>query len=429
MNKKRLRKITQLQSWKRLLSRVLTTRFWKIQFMAFPVFKLFCWATRSLTFRFWPSLCRYVLLSCESVQSAEHLKRFSEVFKNDPRVRFKVMVEAYAKKVPSLYAGVRKFLPFPEVSNLRAYLCEWDMVVVADHSRHQLMSVPRKCPVVYIGHGPQNKSRPRNETTRAYSDFAFNRWSILNFYRKKQPIYSLMLEGEGKVRDLAIETNPSLSDVIVVVGNMVYDSILSQTDRREEFRHRLGIGSNEIAVFVLSTWRPECLIESVGDEFLEESRKLLSEFKFIISVHPNEYVPEHSGQRVWGEYLPTQRKYGYIIREPDEDFIPYMVACDIVLTDHTCLADYAILLQKPTICVPVSHEYIWKGSITWQLYQFAPILNDMRNLREALLKTKSDYPFEKLVRLANSMNPYPGEAAHRISKAIYDLLKLSPPSA
>lgn len=392
--------------------------------MALPLFKVFCWATRSLTHRFRRSDHRDIILYCKTVQEAQHLKSFSEVFSNDYRLRFKVMVEASGKMAPSLYTRIHKLLPFPEVPNLCAYLYEWDMIVVADHPRHQLMLDPRKCPTVYIGHGAANKSRPGTDETRPYGKYAFKKLSALSCRRKRKPLYSRMFVGDEVIRDLAVKTAPSLNDSIVVTGKLMYDSVLSQVEHREEFRRRLGIGRDTTAVFVLSTWRPDSLIESVGDAFLEESRKLLTEFKFIISVHPNEYVAERPGQRVWGEYLCAQRKYGYIIREPDEDFIPYMVACDIVLTDHTCLADYAILLQKPIICVPVNHEYIWKGSITWQLYQFAPILNDMRNLREALLKAKNDYPFEKLTELASSMNPCPGEAAERIRKEVYALLQI-----
>ncbi|MBN2294586.1 MAG: hypothetical protein JXM70_19305 [Pirellulales bacterium] len=334
------------------------------------------------------------------------------------------MIKASRKKAPNVYAIIKKLLPFPEVSSLRAYLCEWDMIVGAGHAEYKLLLDPRNCPTIYIGHGPQNKCLPGARTTITYDQSAFKKRSIFNLYKKDQPIYSRMFEEDEKVRDLIVETIPSLNNVITVVGDMFYDNVLSEANHREEFRRQLGIGPNETSVFVLSTWRPECLIESVGDAFLEESRKLLEEFQFTISVHPNEYVAKYPGQRVWGEYLRTQREHGYIIREPDEDFIPHMVACDIVLTDHTCLADYAILLQKPIICVPVNPEYIWKGSITWQLYQFAPVLDDMRNLRKALLDAKTNYPMDKLKKLANEMNPFAGRSTERIKKEIYQVLGL-----
>ncbi len=405
--------ILRMEFWKRQL---------KKQFMNSSLSKVFCWITRSLTSRFLSSDRWDILLHCGSAQEAQHLKLFSEIFRDDHRARFKIMVKASRKKAPSVHALIKKLLPFPEVSSLRAYLCEWDMIIGAGHAGYQLLLNPRNCPTIYIGHGPQNKCRPGSETTITYDQSAFKPQSIFNLYKKDQPIYSRMFEEDEKVRDLIIETIPSLNNVISVVGDMFYDNVLSEAKHREKFRRQLGIGPDETSVFVLSTWRPECLIESVGDAFLEESRRLLEEFKFIISVHPNEYVAKYPGQRVWGEYLRTQRKHGYIIREPDEDFIPHMVACDIVLTDHTCLADYAMLLQKPIICVPVNREYIWKGSITWQLYQFAPVLSDMRNLRKTLLEAKTNYPMDKLKALANEMNPYAGQSTERIKKEIYEAL-------
>lgn len=60
--------------------------------------------------------------------------------------------------------------------------------------------------------------------------------------------------------------------------------------------------------------------------------------------------------------------------------------------------------------------------VTWKVRQFAPILSDARMLRECLLKAKDGYPFEKLHQLAQTIHPYPGEAAERIRKEIYNLL-------
>lgn len=418
-------KLFTKDAWKRRFRLFLTARFWKAEFMALPVLRWFCWITRSLTRRQGLEHRAEILLHCPAVQCAEHLRRFAEVFSNDPRLRFVVMFEWYAKKIVSLYARMRKILPYPEVSNLRAYLQEWDMVVVADHPRHELSINPRKCPVLYIGHGEANKSTPSSTSTRPYGHFALKKRTLCTLFGKRQPLYARMFAAEEKIRDLAVRENPLLKDRIVVVGNLVYDSLLGQVERREYFRRELGIEADQTAVLVLSTWRDECLFRSVGDAFLAESRKLLGTFRFILSIHPNEYLPRPSGDRVWGEYVRTQRQYGYIVREPEDDFVPYLVASDIVLSDHTCLVEYAALLQKPIICVPVKPDYIWNGSVTWEIFQFTPILSDMCNLREALLRVKAnDYPLDRLKELALTMNPHPGQTADRIRDEVYAMLKM-----
>ena len=153
----------------------------------------------------------------------------------------------------------------------------------------------------------------------------------------------------------------------------------------------------------------------------------MGEFKFALAIHPNEYHPKPPGQRVWGEYLRAQRKHGFIVREPSEDWLPYMLACDIIITDHTSLQVHGILLEKPIICVPIPDDFIWKGSATWKVREFAPVVEDMRKLRETLLDAKNNYPMDRLEQLASEMNPYPGQSAERIRKEIYKLLELTPP--
>ncbi len=41
---------------------------------------------------------------------------------------------------------------------------------------------------------------------------------------------------------------------------------------------------------------------------------------------------------------------GFIVREPSESWIPYMVASDIVVSDFTGLIEYAVLLENDASC-------------------------------------------------------------------------------
>jgi hypothetical protein len=349
---------------------------------------------------------------------AEHLRLFWELFRDDPRLRFHTMFPGNAKKnIARGEIPMNKLLPVQEINETCTYTRNWDLIVLPGHSPRLLMTL-REVSAVYIGHGPQNKQYADTEETGAYGRRAFD--------RKGRPLYRLMLEVEKRSRDLIVESIPSLKGVIVVVGSTTYDKLLAQRHRREEFRQRFGFKPHETVVFVMSSWRQECLFETVGDKLLKESRELLGEFRFMLTVHPNEYRPKPPGQRVWGQYLRTQRKHGFIVREPSEDWLPYMLACDIIITDHTSLLDYGVLLEKPTILVPVPEKFIWKGSITWKLRKFAPIIEDMAELQEFLLKAKNDYPTKKLKELSRSMNPFPGKSGDRIRKEIYDLLNMDP---
>ncbi|MBN2137844.1 MAG: hypothetical protein JW720_08555 [Sedimentisphaerales bacterium] len=306
---------------------------------------------------------------------------------------------------------MRSQLPALEVSEGWARARAWDLVVCADHC---FGGTTRRSPAVYIGHGSPNKVLAGETTGYVCSDRAYD--------RKGRPLYARIFLERDEEKSLALASCHGSRDIFRVVGSMEHDDLLAQADRRDEFRLELGYKPRDVVVLILSTWGEHCLFHTMGDELLEEARKMRGEFKFILSAHPHEYRPKPAGQRVWGEYLRSQREFGFVVREPSESWISYLVASDIVLSDYTCLAQSAVLLEKPIILTPVPEELIWRGSVTWKIRQFAPILNDARELRQALTSAMNTYPMEKLHELAKSMNPHPGEAAVRIRKEIYDLL-------
>jgi hypothetical protein len=256
----------------------------------------------------------------------------------------------------------------------------------------------------------------------------------------------------------AVTSRPELGEIVAVVGNLESDAVAANLPRRAEIRKQFGFQTGETVVFVLSTFGEHCLWHTMGDALLEEMRKLKNEYRFVLSAHPLEYhtsateinavvedvdeqkrtsgsVPEAhqdeirkkpEGRRIWGEYLRLQRQYGFIVREPSESWIPYMVASDIVVSDFTGLIEYAVLLQRRIVLTPVPESQIWQESAVAEVRKFAPILDDARFLRDRLTEAQSNYPMEQLGQLARLVHPYPGEASGRIRQAIYKVLNLAP---
>ena len=388
----------------------------RIEETVFLLTRWFSWPFRLFCKRFCLSSRKNILFKCDSLVMSEHLRDFWELFQDDSHLRFHVWFPTRTKKQESI-SDMKKILPVSEVGPLSVYSRNWNLIALPNHSPLFLTAM-RKTPAVFIGHGYRT-SKPGMNESGSYNHRAFD--------KNGRSLYVQMFETDNMTRDSAIEFYPALKDLIVVVGSIANDKLLAMRDRRDEFRRRFGFMPDDTVVFVLSTWRKECFFEIVGDAFLKEARKLMGEFKFVLTIHPNEYRSKPPGQRVWGDYLRSQRKHGFVVREPSEDWLPYMLACDIILTDHTSLQAYGILLEKPLICVPVPDDIIWRDSATWKVREFAPVLDDMRNLRKALLEAKTNYPMDRLKQLASEMNPYPGQSAERIRKEIYELLDLTPP--
>ena len=358
---------------------------------------------------------RDILLCCSDPLMVRYLARFWELFQDDPRLRFHVVFlpPSSFERPASDWETMRRGLPMTEVSVDWAYARAWDLVVCADHC---FGNARRRSKSLFIGHGTHNKSSDGGVTTYTYGPAAFA--------GRGRPAYRRVFEDREADRDRAVQVNPVWKDIIAVVGSLEKDDLLAQAGRRDEFRRDLGYGPQDTVVFIVSTWGEHCLWRVMGDDLLDEARRLQGQFRFILSAHPHEYRPRPQGQRVWGEYLRSQRDYGFAVREPSQPWIPYVVASDIVLSDFGSLAEYAALLRKPIVLTPVPEELIWKGSITWEIRRFAPILEDASMLGRCLVKARDDYPVGRLLDLARAIHPLAGQASTRIRREVYGLLKI-----
>jgi len=104
-----------------------------------------------------------------------------------------------------------------------------------------------------------------------------------------------------------------------------------------------------------------------------------------------------------------------------------MVAGDVIVTDHTVLALYGVLLRKPLVYVPVSDSSVARGTATWRLREISPVYRGLWDLRKVLCQAMGSYPFDKLEEIAQDMNSYPGQSAQRIREEVYSLLGLTEP--
>ena len=356
---------------------------------------------------------KHILLACNGDLTAAYLRNIWSILRDDPQLRFFVLVRAIGGK-PDEGDMIRAALPLTEVTRRWAQVRKWDLLIVADHAFKRLKGSGR-CPVVYTQHGGCGKAIRGG-------DYGYYDRGVLDL--NGRVFYTKMFEANECNKVRAIEGNPLLKDVIAVVGSPYDDLVLEEAKRRDGIRRELGYAPDDVVVFVLSSWGPECLFRTVGEGILKEIGTCKGEFKFILSAHPNEYRERPDGQRVWGEYLRTQACEGVVIREPDEPWVSYMVACDIIVTDHTSMAQYGAVLRRPIVYVPVPDSSVVKGTATWRLREISPVYGGLGDLRKVLCQARDSYPFDKLEEIALDLNSCPGQSAQRIREEVYSLLKL-----
>jgi len=226
-------------------------------------------------------------------------------------------------------------------------------------------------------------------------------------------------------KSLAVQKNPLLEGVVEVVGDLKNDKMLSLNNQREKIRSGFGFNKTDKVVFVISTWGEDCLFEKMGDAFLGEAAKLFGSYKFILSAHPHQYSKQGNESRLWGEYLRGFSSKGFKIREPDEDWMPYVVAADVVITDQTSLAVHGVLIGKPYVYSCIEDSSMTPGYLPWRIREISPKLNiKATNLEEKLDEALTSYPYDSLRKIACDVNSYPGQAERRMTDVIYRMLGL-----
>jgi hypothetical protein len=220
-----------------------------------------------------------------------------------------------------------------------------------------------------------------------------------------------------------IAGRPELADVIRVIGSIQHDRLLAARQSREAARRALGLRESDVAVLVVTTWGPDSVLGVFGEDLLREAARLSERFKFIFVLHPREYRLNVGGGPGWGLRLRERAYKQFLIRDPSESWIPYLVSADLVISDHTSLVQSAVLLRKPILVCPVREGLVMKGSVTDRLFHFAPVLRDAAFLEASLGEASSSYPTDELHALSAAMHSYPGEALSRAKGEIYSLLR------
>jgi len=191
----------------------------------------------------------------------------------------------------------------------------------------------------------------------------------------------------------------------------------------------MGIKGDEKVVFIVSTWGPNSLFRKWGSSIIHEARKIKDKYRFIISIHPLEYKENPMGRRVLDEYIDALKEEGFYIREPGEDWKQYLIACDLIITDHTALSLHGALIRRPFVYVPIPEGIVEQESPVSLLKNISPKLrDDAQDLQDKITEALNSYRYDHLEEVAKTINSYPGESKKRITKEIYELLGLEIPN-
>lgn len=340
-----------------------------------------------------PNSAKSVLLVGSSEVTIEYLLPIADIVKTLGVIKISLLVSRYAREFAS-----GRLADYPIEIELipmsKALRQVWTVIIFADHNNVQWFhqGIPKvRCP-----HGLYSGKRLGSADSYVYGRNSVDETG--NLY------YNVMFIESSHYLKRLIAMNPALESKIAVVGNLMADVLVAQDRQRPKIRQDLAINDSAKVLVILSTWGKNSLIQRFGQLLLEKIESLSTEFKLFCFVHPMNYHAQSNVDPAILEALSDAQRRGLIYRVPPrESFIPYLVAADIVFTDHGSLFLYYALLNRPYLFVPIEPQVLTAGSLLLDFYQAQAKYDPQLDLIDQLYQAENSFLIEKSKFLAERL--------------------------
>lgn len=315
-------------------------------------------------------------------------------------------------------SGTRRFaqvklleygVKIPLISLPQALCTPWDLIIFADHNNTRWFHPD--IPKILYGHGLSSGKSHGPGGSWAYGQNALD--------CKGKSLYEAIFVESSYYQAITLRENPALKGRLAVVGSLMADKLIALEQKRTAVRQDLGIRPDEQVLVIFSTWGPYSLIQRFGPTLLDQISEIVGAYKVYFIIHPLNDREEFPHKNVIWESLAEFKHNGVAERvNPDQSWFPYLVAADIVLTDHTSLLLYYTLLQKPVLFVPLEVQTLTPESLIWKFYKLREPYNPNKALAVQLEAIIQEFPAHEYKSLVTLQLDERGRAKERIQTEI-----------
>lgn len=223
------------------------------------------------------------------------------------------------------------------------------------------------------------------------------------------------------------------SSAICLIGMPKADCLVDGSLQRNAILSSLGIDPERRTVLYAPTWTPYASLNAMGEELVEQLGR--AGFCVIVKLHDNSRDPDprNSGGINWVERLtPVLQKYGGHLAAHG-NIAPYLVASDVMISDHSSAGFEYLLLDRPLIRIEMP-ELIARTNIHPDYVELLVRASaTVRNPRQAVEATESAFSNPAQLsteRQAVSAELFykPGTATSRAITELYKVMELDPRS-
>ena len=326
----------------------------------------------------------------------------------DPRVRFFFTASEEPGRLAQIY---REAPDVTTIHPLRAALMKFDAYVASDF---MWATLPRGTARIQVFHGVGGKygfDAP---------DRSMREWHRLFFVNERR-LRNFVAAG-------AIDAD---SPAIRLIGMPKADCLVDGSIRRDEVLAELGLDPSRPTVLYAPTWSPASSLNAMGVDLVDGLLRL--PVNLIVKLHDRsrDLRERYSGGVDWAARLAPRLTAGRAALAPGHDISPYLVASDLMVTDHSSAGFEFLLRDRPIVRI---HRP--------QLIELANIHADYVNLLASVADSVDDAPAALRAverglaepamrsaerrRVAADLFYRPGGATARSIDALYEVMELEP---
>lgn len=329
----------------------------------------------------------------------------------DPRIEFFFTASEEPARISQIYREA------PDVRTLqpgRAALMKFDAYIASDF---MWASLPRGTSRIQVFHGVAGKYG-FDAPTRSMRE-----WHRLFFVNERR-LRNFIAAG-------AIDAD---SPAIRLIGMPKADCLVDGTFSRERVLQALGLDPSRPTVLYSPTWSPASSLNAMGADVVAGIQQM--PVNLIVKLHDRsrDVRERYSGGVDWVARLRPLLHPGQGVIAPGHDISPYLVASDLMITDHSSAGFEFLLRDRPI--VRIHRPTLIETANIHQTYVdlLASVSASVDTAAEAISEVERGLGDPRAQsaerrRVAGDLFYRPGGATGRSVDALYDVIALEPAAA
>jgi hypothetical protein len=212
------------------------------------------------------------------------------------------------------------------------------------------------------------------------------------------------------------------------------DCLVDSTLARDQVLAELGLDPSYPTVLYAPTWSPASSLNAMGVELLQTLGEM--PVNVIVKLHDRslDLRERYSGAVDWVARLTPLLQPGRRVMARRHDICPYLVASDLMITDHSSAGFEYLLRDRPIVRIHCP-ELIELANIhpdyVALLASVSHSVDDVQGVRAAVERglASPDAQQDDRRQVAADLFYKPGGATARSIKELYDVIELEPSAA